>query len=88
MSTPQDSKDRFWRSPAGIVFAIFVGVAGFLLVSEHGAHFLGAAPLLLILAVCVGMHFFMHGGYGEHGAHGSETDEDDTSHGRGGGHGY
>jgi hypothetical protein len=28
---------------------------------------LGYLPLVLFLGVCVGMHFFMHGGHGGHG---------------------
>ena len=87
MSTPRDNRGGFWRSPAGIAFAIFLGVAGFLLVSEHWAHLLGAGPLLLVLAVCIGMHFFMHGGHGGHGGHGSKGN-DDTGRGHGGGHGH
>lgn len=76
MSIPRDNTGGFWRSPAGIAFAVFVAIAGFLLASEHWAHILGAAPLLLFLAVCIGMHFFMHGGHGGHGGHGSEGDRD------------
>lgn len=86
MSIPHGDKGNFWRSPTGVAFAIFLGVAGFLLVSEHRAHVLGAAPILLILALCVGMHFFMHGGHGGHGGHGLKGD-DDVDRKRGDGHG-
>jgi hypothetical protein len=41
---------------------------------------LGASPLLLLLGVCIGMHFFMHGGHGshrdDHAAHGKERDDE------------
>jgi heme/copper-type cytochrome/quinol oxidase subunit 4 len=82
MSTPQDNKARFWRSPIGLVFAVFLAVAAFLLVSEHGAHVLGAAPLLLVLAVCIGAHFFMHGGHRAHPDQGPrESDHHTDEHG-------
>jgi hypothetical protein len=31
---------------------------------------LGYLPLVLLLGVCGGMHFFMHGGHGGHGGDG------------------
>ena len=46
---------------------VFLAIAGFLLWEEHEAHILGYLPLVLFLGVCVGMHFFMHGGHGGHG---------------------
>jgi hypothetical protein len=78
MNTEHGNKGVFWRSPAGIALGVFLVVAGLLLILEHGAHILGTSPLLLLLAVCVGMHFFMHGG------HGSHRDDDHTGHGKGG----
>jgi hypothetical protein len=33
---------------------------------------LGYLPLILLLGVCGGMHFFMHGGHG--GGHGGDGD--------------
>jgi hypothetical protein len=34
-------------------------------------------PLILILGLCVGMHFFMHGSHGgDHDSHRNETRED------------
>lgn len=42
------------------VFAGFLLVAGFFLLTEHRAHALGALPYLLLLA-CPLMHFFGHG---------------------------
>ena len=52
-----------------VVFAGFLGVAVFLLFTEHRAHVLGFLPWLLLLA-CPLMHLFMHGGHGNHGEHG------------------
>lgn len=48
----------------GFTLLAFLAAAGFLLWEEHEAHILGALPLLLLVGVCVGMHFFMHGGHG------------------------
>ena len=46
----------------------FLIVAGLLLAYEHRAHlFAGNAFLALLLVLCIGMHFFMHGGHGGHG---------------------
>ena len=59
----------FWTSRSFIVWLAFVLIGGFLLVSEHRAHILGAALWLLILA-CPLLHIFGHGGYGSHGGHG------------------
>jgi hypothetical protein len=64
----------FWKSRTGLVFAGFLAVAAFLLAYEHRAHlFSGSGSLLLLLAVCVGMHLFMHHGHGGgHDGHGGE----------------
>ena len=80
MTAERSEKSSFWRSPVGITLGVFLVIGGLLLVLEHGAHILGASPLLLLLGVCIGMHFFMHGG---HGAHGSSGDEDHSRHGKG-----
>lgn len=67
---PQGS---FLTSRAGFVLLGFLAVGGFLLLTEHRAHVLGALFYLLPLG-CVFMHFFMHGGHGHggggHGGHG------------------
>ena len=42
----------------GLALAGFLAVAGFFLWQEHEAHILGALPVVLILGVCLGMHFF------------------------------
>lgn len=63
----------FWRSRAGMVLIGFAAIAGLLLAFEHRAHLLtGNGLLLVFLALCVGMHFFMHGGHG-----GGDRDEGD-----------
>ena len=80
MNTGPDNRGAFWRSPTGLTLGVFLVVAGVLLVLEHGAHLLGASPLLLLLGVCIGMHFFMHGGHGshrdDHAGHGKERDDE------------
>ena len=48
---------------------------GYFLWAEHQAHIIGYLPLILILGLCGGMHFFMHGG---HGGHGNGKDHEDT----------
>ena len=63
----RELRNRF--SPAGKwAYAGFVLIAGFLLFSEHRAHFFGVLPYLLLLA-CPLLHIFMHRGHGEHGGH-------------------
>jgi len=58
----------FWRSRTGITLIVFAAIAALLLGYEHRAHLLAGNGLLLaLLAVCIGMHFFMHGGRGGHG---------------------
>ena len=52
------------RFKYGLGLLVFLAVAGFFLWKEHEAHILGALPLVLLLGVCGGMHFFMHGGHG------------------------
>jgi len=58
----------FWRSRAGIYLIVALVISGLLLGYEHRVHILGSNWLLwLPLLLCVGMHFFMHGGHGGHG---------------------
>jgi len=56
----------FWRSRYAIGLLVMGAIAAYFLLSEHCAHFLGALPLLLLLA-CPLMHVFMHHGHGDHG---------------------
>lgn len=58
----------FVRSRTGIALLVFLAVVGFLLVYEHRAHIPGDYWLLGgLLALCLLMHGFMHGGHGGHG---------------------
>lgn len=57
---------QFLFSRSGLVLVSFLAVAGYFLWAEHQAHIQAYLPLILILSVCVGMHFFMHGGHGGH----------------------
>jgi heme/copper-type cytochrome/quinol oxidase subunit 4 len=67
----------FWKSRTGTVLIAFLAIAGFLLVYEHRVHiFAGDALLIILLAVCIGMHLFMHHG---HGGHGDRDDGNDDS---------
>jgi len=52
------------RSPAGMAVCIVVAGVGLALAFEHRVHLLASLPLLLPLAICVGMHVFMHRGHG------------------------
>jgi len=57
----------FWRSRAGIYLIFSLGLGGLLLGYEHRVHLLESGWLIwLPLLLCVGMHFFMHGGHGGH----------------------
>ncbi|MBL4618600.1 MAG: DUF2933 domain-containing protein [Marinicaulis sp.] len=61
-------KSRVWTA-----FAVFAGAIGLLLAYEHRAHLLtGNALLFGLLAACIGVHLFMHGGHGGHGGGGGE----------------
>lgn len=79
---PPHSMRSFWRSRSGLVLAVFLAIAGLLLVYEHRVHVFGGNGLLFVLlAICVGVHLFMHGGHGGHGGraddggHGSHGDD-------------
>jgi hypothetical protein len=58
----------FWRSRYAVGLLVMGAIAAYFLLSEHRAHFLGALPLLLLLA-CPLMHVFMHHGHGGHASH-------------------
>lgn len=67
------SSGGFLRSRSAVVLIAFLAIAGVLLAYEHRVHiFTGSGVLIVLLALCVGMHFFMHGGHGGHGSHGGE----------------
>lgn len=65
-SPPQPEAPGFWRSRYAIGLLVMGAIATYFLTSEHRAHFIGALPLLLLLA-CPLMHVFMHNGHGSHG---------------------
>jgi heme/copper-type cytochrome/quinol oxidase subunit 4 len=67
----------FWKSRTGVVLIAFLAVAALLLTYEHRVHvFTGNGILIALLALCVGMHLFMHGGHGGHGG-GRDSDGGD-----------
>ncbi|MCL4765469.1 MAG: DUF2933 domain-containing protein [Hyphomicrobiaceae bacterium] len=67
----QPQPGGFWRSRMGIALIAFLAAAGLLLTYEHRLHiFTGNAFLVVLLVLCIGMHFLMHGGRGGHGGHG------------------
>jgi hypothetical protein len=69
---------RFLLTRSGLVLVGFLGIGGLLLAYEHRVHvFTGNAFLVALLALCVGMHFFMHGSHGGHGGHGGGNDGSD-----------
>ena len=60
-------RDFLW-SRTGVVLLAFLAIAGFLLAYEHRAHvFTGTGLIIGLLAACIVMHLFMHGGHGGHG---------------------
>jgi hypothetical protein len=59
-----------------ILMFVLLGVGAYYVIAEHGAHLLGAWPLLFLLA-CLPMHMF-HGGHGGHGGHRKSEDEGDA----------
>jgi hypothetical protein len=77
--TMEESRgDRRWtRSRSMLVLLIFLGVAGFFLITEHTAHVFGALPYVLLLA-CPLMHFLHRGHRGGHGGHGRPPPAEET----------
>jgi len=72
------SSSSFWKSRAGITLLAFFGTMALLLVFEHRAHIFTSDGLLIsLLALCIGMHLFMHSGHGGHGGgHGGSNGKD------------
>lgn len=61
-------QSRIW-----IAFTVFAAVIGVLLIYEHRMHvFTGDALLIGLLAACIGVHLFMHGGHGRPDGHGRD----------------
>ena len=72
--SPEPVSPSALRSRSRIALLVVAVVVGYLLLSEHRAHFIAALPCLL-LALCPAMHLFMHRGGGhDHG--GSPRGED------------
>lgn len=61
-------RERIGTPPWKLVLVVFLGIAGFFLVTEHTAHVLGVLPYVLLM-LCPVMHLFMHRGHGGHGGH-------------------
>ncbi len=79
MKAPHDRNPPFFRSLRfryGLGLAFFLAVGGYFLWVEHEAHIMENAGLILILATCVGMHLFMHGGHGHGKSHGGNQTHD------------
>jgi len=74
-----DSPTPFWRGRGGLVLFGFLAVAGYFLVTEHGAHVIPFLPWLLLLA-CPLMHMFMHGGHEGHDEHSGHGGSDTPPH--------
>lgn len=77
---------RFFRTLTfkyGVSLLSFLLIAGFFLWEEHKVHILGYLPLGLALAVCGGMHFFLHKGHAHNRPpHGTNSrDRNDDLHG-------
>ncbi len=68
-------------SRSGLVLSGFLVVAGYFLWAEHNAHIVAYLPLLLVFGLCLGMHFFMHGGHSGHGDGGTKAGSDNDGPG-------
>ncbi len=76
MNLPSHPHETPWyRGRAGIVLLVFLGIAGYFVVTEHWAHVVPWLPYALLLA-CPLLHVFMHGGHGGHGGHGNTQPPD------------
>jgi hypothetical protein len=71
--TTEPGKTSFWRSRAGLYLIVAFLLGGLLLGYEHRVHIFASSWIIYLpILICVGMHFFMHGG---HGGHGSGSDK-------------
>lgn len=57
---------RRWLNRSNLPLLGFLAIAGVLLLTEHRAHTIAALPWVL-LALCLVLHFFGHGGHGRGG---------------------
>lgn len=69
-----------WNTRVKIALVGFILIAGYFLVTEHRAHVALALPYLpfLLLLACPFLHFFMHGGHGDHSGHEQSAGKDRT----------
>ena len=74
-SRGSEEHESWFFSCTGIVTDCALAILGFLVYEGHGAHLLGAAPHLLLLA-CPLMHIFMHDRHGS--SHHICSNPDDT----------
>jgi len=81
LSSSSDESGGFFSSRSNIVLIVFLGIAGYYLLTEHRAHFFSALPWLIILA-CPFLHMFMHGGHGSHGGHAGHGHDSEDHHKR------
>lgn len=50
-----------------LIFAIFLAIAAFFLITEHRAHLYGIVPYLLFI-IMIPLHLLMHSSHGDHGS--------------------
>ena len=73
-----NSRPPFWRSRHGVAFLVVAAVAAYFLFKEHTAHVAGYLPFLL-LAACLLMHLFLHGGHGAQDQEARAPEQDATA---------
>ncbi len=69
-----EARSPWWRQPTKLPFAVFLAIGAYFVWTEHRVHIIEYLPWLLVL-VCVGMHFFMHGGRGRRHRNDSDADQ-------------
>ncbi len=63
-STEKRNLKQMITSPTGLGIASLVALGGYLVWDSYPAQVAVNLSLILILGVCFGMHFFMHGSHG------------------------
>lgn len=61
-----EKEPGFFQTRTGHVFLVFMASAAILLVVEHRSHITGNWLLVGLLALCIGVHFFMHSAHSGH----------------------
>ncbi len=73
----QQTTKRWARSPLALALFVALALLGVILLYDHRFHvFTGDGLIALLLAACVGMHFFMHRGHGDHSGHSGHRGHD------------